>query len=145
MIPFNELPEEWRTSSVMKNFAETLFAKHASLLEDLVENILITYYIPYMHNIKAINNISLQKVGCDGRVPGEIDFMFLDIQNRIIYIVDAKFTKTKFYFQSFKSDRQHYIDKYEKKLSDKISWARKHLLDRHYKIFCVNGKYGIQV
>lgn len=137
MLPFNDLPNEWKSEPLMKSYANELFRQHASWLEDLIASQLNDSNIHYLRNIKSINCKSLLKKYGE-TTPGEIDFVISDTINSIIYIVDAKYSKTKFYFQGFKSDKGHYIEQYDKKLSDKILWIESHLQDlsKEMKIKC---------
>lgn len=138
MLPFNELPNEWKNNSNMKQYAKFLFDEHDKWLEDPIENLFIRKGMHYFRNIKAINNISLEKakayignVEYSNKKVGEIDFITIDESKRTIYVIDAKLMKTRYHFQSFTLDKNHFIGDtgYEKKLLFKIDWVSKHLSD----------------
>ncbi len=59
------------------------------------------------------------------RKVGEIDFIVINPTRKIIFIIDAKCTKTKYYFQAFSNDKSTFED-YSIKLNDKVEWIKSH-------------------
>ena len=74
-----------------------------------------------------LNNISLKKESVPGttRKVGEIDFILIDYKRKVVYVIDAKCTKTKFYFQTFNKDKSTFKN-YSVKLNDKVQWVSLH-------------------
>lgn len=54
---------------------------------------------------------------------GEIDFIIINNDKRIIYIADAKHLKSKYITASFYNDKSKF-DTYYIKLQDKLEWAK---------------------
>lgn len=138
MLPFKELPKEWGDNPTLKTYAKKLFNEHDKWLQNPIETILTKKGVQFHRNIKAINNISLEKapafissIQYRGKKVGEIDFLALDIQKKVIYVIDAKLMKTRFHFQSFSIVKDHFTGEkgYEQKLYFKIDWVSRHLSD----------------
>lgn len=147
MLPFRELPKEWGDNPTLKTYAKKLFNEHDKWLENPIETILTKKGVQFHRNIKAINNISLEKapafissIEYRGKKVGEIDFLALDMQKKVIYVIDAKLMKTRFHFQSFSIVKDHFTGEkgYEQKLYFKIDWVSRHLSDisKSFRIDC---------
>ena len=138
MLPFQELPKEWENNPTLKTYAKKLFNEHDKWLEDPIEAILTKKGLQFNRNIKAINNISLEKapaiinnIEYQRKKVGEIDFLALDKYKKVIYVIDAKLMKTRFHFQSFSIVKDHFTGEkgYELKLWFKVDWVSRHLSD----------------
>lgn len=126
LIPYGEYPIEWRHVHEIKLFSKLSKEKLGKNFEDEVFKIISPSYI-VKRNISGFHNISLKKqlAPNSNRKIGEIDFILIDQCNKIVYIIDAKCTKTKFYFQCFAKDKSTF-DKYSVKLQDKVQWVANH-------------------
>lgn len=153
LLPFNELPSEWRSNHVIKKFTKKLFQEHDKWLEDLAAEIFERDKYPFLRNKKSINNISLEKVIAyigSIRFPnfrvGEIDFIVINKSTQIIYVIDAKHIKTKYHLQSFAADNSKFVEEngYNDKLSFKVDWIQKHLYDVSKEFECDYSNYSVQ-
>lgn len=151
MMPFNELPKEWGTNLTLRRYAKGLFKEHSKWLENPIETILIQEGMRFYRNIKSINNNSLEKAPAfingkeyKGKKVGEIDFIAVSEHKNTIYVIDAKLMKTRFHFQSFSIEKDHFTkgNGYEEKLWFKIDWVSRHLSDisRSFGIDCSEYK-----
>ena len=153
LLPFKELPSEWRSNQLIKNFTKKLFQEHDKWLEDLAAKIFERDKYPFLRNKKSINNISLEKsiayIGStrfpNSRV-GEIDFIVINKSTQIIYVIDAKHIKTKYHLQSFAADNSKFVEEngYNDKLSFKVDWIQKHLYDVSKEFECDYSNYSVQ-
>lgn len=138
LLPFKVIPNEWASNQIIINFAKKLFQEHDKWLEGLCCRVIEAEKLPYKRNVKALNNVSLEKavahIGAKcypNRNVGEIDFIVIDKSSQIIYVIDAKHIKTRYHLQSFAADYTKFIGKrgYDEKLSFKVDWIQKHLYD----------------
>ena len=153
LLPFQVIPNEWASNQILRDFAKKLFQEHDKWLEDLCCRVIVARNLPYKRNIKAVNNISLEKaaayIGTEcfpNRYVGEIDFIVINKSAKIAYVIDAKHIKTKYHLQSFFADYSKFIgDKgYDEKLSFKVDWIQKHLYDVSREFECDCSDYSVQ-
>lgn len=126
LLPYNELPEGWQRVHDLKQLCKKVTKQAGKLFEDEVFKIVDPQYI-VKRNISGFHTVSLKKqvVPNTKRKVGEIDFIIIDTKRKIIFVIDAKCTKTKFYFQSFANDKDTF-EKYSIKLNDKVEWISSH-------------------
>lgn len=137
---YNVLPQNWGKKDNIAKTASECFAIHSKILEQaIISTIRNTQrFIPFS-NKKKINNIHLATSQAAVRVTkyqvtvnaGEIDAMVVDIERKTVFVIDAKFLKTKNSFQGFRSDMSEFEAKkgYNVKLQAKIDWLSEHLSD----------------
>lgn len=106
LLPFQVIPNEWASNQIIINFAKKLFQEHDKWLERLCCSVIEAKKLPYKRNVKALNNVSLEKavahIGTKcypNRNVGEIDFIVIDKSTQIIYVIDAKHIKTRYHLQ----------------------------------------------
>ena len=152
LLPFQEIPKEWASNQIIKDFTEKLFKEHSKWLEDLVVSVVKQGY-PFLRNVKSINNISLEKsiayIGSTcfaNSCVGEIDCVVIDESKHIVFVIDAKLMKTRYHLQSFAADRSKFIKEkgYDDKLSFKVDWIQKHLYDVSKEFGCDCSDYSVQ-
>lgn len=126
LIPYGELPKGWEKVHAIKQLSKNLTKKIGKSFEDEVYKIISPIYI-VKRNISGFYNVSLKKqvVPNTNRKVGEIDFLLIDTIRQVIYVIEAKCTKTKYYFQSFNNDKSTFDD-YSIKLNDKVQWVESH-------------------
>jgi len=126
LIPYGELPKGWEKVHDLKQLCKDVTQQVGKLFEDEVFKVINPKY-SVKRNISGFHNVSLKKqvVPNTKRKVGEIDFILIDNIRKIIFVIDAKCTKTKFYFQSFTNDKSTFED-YSIKLSDKVEWIASH-------------------
>lgn len=129
LIPYGDLPSGWEKVHELKLLSKELTKKLGTSFEDEVFKVISPLY-NVKRNISGFHNISLKKaiVPNSKRKVGEIDFILIDSTKQIVYIIDAKCTKTKFYFQSFNNDKSTFQG-YSIKLNDKVEWVATHIKD----------------
>lgn len=129
LIPYGELPKGWEIIHELKQFCKQATQKLGKSFEDEVFKIIHPLYI-VKRNINGFHNISLKKeiVPNTKRKVGEIDFILVDTISKKMYVIDAKCTKTKFYFQAFIKDKDTF-ENYSIKLNDKVEWVSSHKRD----------------
>ena len=132
-IPFGNLPEEWQVNKMMTNYSSKQRDEHDKWLDDLVENVLVDNNLIFLRNKKSIDGMSLneQPSSIDGMNVGEIDFIIVDIKQKMISVVDCKHLKTKYDFANFGDDKSKFVkgkDPYEPRLSIKHKWVYNNLV-----------------
>lgn len=136
LLPFGTLPSEWENIDHLKKIALEAQALLGRQFENKVAECIKEKYIA-KNDISGFNHISLkkEKVPNTGRTIGQIDVIAIDETKKIIYVIDAKCTKTKFFFQTFLSDKEAF-QKYEVKLVDKVNWVKsnKNIVAQFFKI-----------
>lgn len=141
LIPYDTLPNGWNSFQNLINLKRKATDDLGKAFEREVLSVLLSKFI-VRHNIVAINNKSLKKqlVPNTTRAIGEIDYIVIDANSEKIYVIDAKCTKTKFYFQSFPKDKDIFLG-YSIKLQDKTEWVATHLNDvaKEFKLDNLNG------
>lgn len=153
LLPFQVIPNEWASNQIIINFAKKLFQEHDKWLERLCCSVIESKKLPYKRNVKALNNVSLEKavahIGTKcypNRNVGEIDFIVIDKSTQIIYVIDAKHIKTRYHLQSFAADYTKFIGEkgYDEKLSFKVDWIQNHLYDVSKAFGCDCSDYSVQ-
>lgn len=129
LIPYGELPKGWEKVHDLKQLCKDVTQQVGKLFEDVVFKVINPKY-SVKRNISGFHNISLKKqvVPNTKRKVGEIDFILIDNIRKTIFVIDAKCTKTKFYFQSFTNDKSTF-EEYSIKLSDKVEWIASHKIE----------------
>lgn len=61
LLPFQVIPNEWASNQIIINFAKKLFQEHDKWLERLCCSVIEAKKLPYKRNVKALNNVSLEK------------------------------------------------------------------------------------
>lgn len=136
LLPFGTLPSEWGKIDQLKKFALKAQNELGRQFENEVAKHIKKKYIA-KNDISGFNHISLkrEKVPNTNRSVGQIDIIAIDNTRRIIYVIDAKCNKTKFFFQTFLTDKQAF-QQYEVKLTDKVNWIKnnKNVVAQYFKI-----------
>lgn len=135
-FPYGTMPDEWENIPKLKELSLKI---HQELTHQFEVEVAQRVQQKYMakHDISGFNHVSLkkQKVPNTNRTVGQIDILAIDKENKIIYVIDAKCTKTKFFFQSFFNDKQSFMQ-YDVKLHDKVNWiaAHKNVVAQFFKL-----------
>lgn len=137
LLPYNELPKEWKGYYQLKDFSKNVSAKQGDNFEEEIYSYLKNDYNLVKKNITGFNNVSLkkQKVQGTNRKVGEIDFLLIDIYSKTIFIIEAKCTKTKYFLQSLAKDKSTF-EEYSIKLTDKLNWisSNKDIVAKFFKL-----------
>lgn len=112
-FPFGIFPEEWRKNQDLKKFIERVDNTHDKILQIPITNILSDKKYPYEIDIKSFTTSNKQNINIDNTI-GDIDILFLDIQNKRIYICECKHNRARFDYNNWKRDYSNFKNKYEK-------------------------------
>lgn len=125
-FPYGTMPEEWENVPQLKELSLKIHKELTLQFEIEVAKRVQERYLA-KSDISGFNHVSLkkQKVPNTNRTVGQIDVLAIDKESKIIYVIDAKCTKTKFFFQTFFNDKQAFLQ-YDVKLHDKVNWINSH-------------------
>lgn len=135
-IHWKIMPEEWLQNKGMVKFMNKKGLEHDRLLENEIEKIFIDNKFPYCRNIKSFkqkNGKSNVKIDIEGL--GEIDFIILNKEKRIIFISDTKYNRARYDAVGYRTDYTNFRE-YEKKIEVKRDWLIDNLqvLQEHLEI-----------
>jgi hypothetical protein len=137
---YNVLPPNWDKKEKIVHMASKCFDIHSKLLEKAIVDMIpdCDRFKPFS-NKKKINGINLATNQAAIYInkyqmtinAGEIDSMVVDNERKTLFVIDAKFLKTRHSFQGFRSDIGEFKAKkgYNVKLQAKIDWVSSHLSD----------------
>jgi hypothetical protein len=135
-LPFGICPEEWKKYDSINKFITEIENNHDKILENPAIEILQQNNFKFDNNIKSIkkengNNIRIDKQGI-----GEIDLIYLDEENELIYIGECKHNRSRFSMYNWRRDYNNFKNNYENTLERKVNWLSdsKHLIEEHFKI-----------
>ncbi|KFF03883.1 hypothetical protein [Chryseobacterium luteum] len=133
-FPFGIFPPEWKINNDLKKFIEKVDNTHDKVLQDPVANIIESKKFPYEIDIKSFQTIKNQFINIDNTI-GDIDILFLDLNNRKIYVSECKHNRSRFDYNNWKRDYSNFKEKYEKQLQRKVDWAEKNVdvIQNHFK------------
>ncbi len=128
-FPFGQFPKEWKELPELKNFIVRIMNTHDKVLENPAIEIIEKANLKFDRNITFLQksnnrNISLIKANL-----GEIDLIFLDEQESIIYIVECKHNRSRYEYHSWKRDIDNFRKTYEKQLNNKCAWIKTNKID----------------
>lgn len=145
LLPYGKLPKEWKNVVELKDLSKKAQESNGVEFEKEVESVVKGHYLA-KSDISGFNNISLkkEKVPNTNRKVGQIDLIVIDEERKIVYVIDAKCTKTKFFFQTFQSDKE-YFEEYKIKLNDKINWISNHkdIVAKYFKLISLED-YSVE-
>lgn len=130
-IPFHGIPEAWKKYKEIDSFANQVHLDIGTKFEMLVAKN-ISHRYEFATNIRHIGNISVidAPIFVNGilsnRTVGEIDFIIVNSERKIVYVADAKHIKSKYYISSFYNDKSKF-DSYYVKLQDKCNWVKNNM------------------
>ena len=134
-FPFGLFPEEWKSNVDLKKFIEKIDNTHDKILQEPIINKLIGKSFPYEIDIKSFQTLKKQFININSSV-GDIDILFLDTENKIIYICECKHNRSRFDYNNWKRDYANFQEKYEKQLERKVNWASQNIkiIEIHFKL-----------
>jgi hypothetical protein len=135
-LPFGVCPVEWMKHQPIIEYMQHLQNTHDRILEDPAIQLIEKKRFKNERNLKSIrtkkgDNISIIKKGV-----GEIDIVFINEVDKIIYVCECKHNRSRFDFFNWKRDYHNFKDKYELQLTNKIRWIdeNKTLLLEHVEL-----------
>src|SRR5690606_7316011 len=99
---------------------------HDKVLQLPITNILSAKNHPYEIDIKNFVASNKQNINIDNTI-GDIDILFLDLQNKKIYVCECKHNRSRLDYNNWKRDYSNFKSKYEKQLSRKVEWAKQNI------------------
>lgn len=127
-LPFHGLPNSWLKNKKIREFADSINNEVGVKFEKEVAKRIASKF-PFKYDVKSIGDTSIEDFPIlengvpTGRKVGQIDFIIINRDKKIIFIADAKYLKSKYITASFFNDKSKF-DEYYKKLQDKLSWAK---------------------
>lgn len=135
-ISWNTIPLDWTENKCMVKYMSRKGNEHDSILEDKVEEILLSKELRFCRNIKSFKRKGLDNINIDNEAAGEIDFIIIDEEKKRIIVADSKYNKSKYEAVGFRTDYTNFSNKYEPKILKKINWIsnNKLIVQEHLKI-----------
>lgn len=133
-FPWGIFPLEWDNKK-FKSSIRDVMNMPMNWLEDKTENYLTDNHYIFLRNVKGVNGIAIDKPAIKENNVGEIDFIFVDSANSILYVVDCKNNKTRYEMSSWTDDKSHFMNiknppkGYNYKLESKLLWISSHIQD----------------
>ena len=127
-LPFHGLPNSWLKNKKIREFADSINNEVGVKFEKEVAKRIASKF-PFKYDVKSIGDTSIEDFPIlengvpTGRKVGQIDFIIINRDKKIIFIADAKYLKSKYITASFFNDKSKF-DEYYKKLQDKLSWVK---------------------
>ncbi len=127
-IPFGWYPNEWQKHIGIKNFVNQQEDRHDSILEIPIMELLEKYCFKFDNNVKSLKQLKGNNINIDKKQGiGEIDIIFLDEKDDILYICECKHLRSRFDVNNWKRDYSNFKDKYETQLDNKTNWAEQNI------------------
>ncbi|WP_026991791.1 hypothetical protein [Flavobacterium subsaxonicum] len=134
-FPFSVYPEEWKKYRAISKFVNHLDNTHDKILEEPIAEILSRNNLFFDTGVESFLTANKTNVNISKTV-GDIDILFIDPHNALIYICEAKHNRSRFDYNNWKRDYTHFKGKYEEQLSRKIKWAEenKNVILEHFQM-----------
>jgi len=139
-LPWGHVANEWNQHKPIKKFVQHLQDTHDDILEDDAVELLKAAQVPYDKSVKSLrqhkgDNFPIEKL----KGVGEIDLIFADTVNQILYIVECKHNKSRFDYFNWKRDYSVFKDKYETQLNNKFTFGKEQTERLLIHLEVVNG------
>lgn len=134
-FPFGLFPEEWKTNKDLKKFIENINNTHDKILQEPIIEIIDHNSFPYELDIKSYQTHKKQFININNDI-GDIDILFLDPWNMIIYVCECKHNRSRFDYNNWKRDYANFKGKYEEQLERKVNWASQNIevIENHFNL-----------
>lgn len=142
-IHWNAMYEEWLKLKCIQSFIAQKGNEHDKILEDKIEEIVKSKGFLYCRNIKSFKQeLKKDNVNIDNEIAGEIDLIVVNPNQKIIYVADAKYNRSRYEAVGYRMDYSLFINpdkpkkSYETKLNKKVNWVKdnKNVLKEHLSI-----------
>lgn len=133
-FPFGAFPDEWKQFKDIKDFVQKLDNTHDKILEEPITNLLNQHGIFYDTGVESFKTGTGTNVNIANTI-GDLDILFLDVMNKLIYVCELKHNRSRFDFNNWRRDYSNFKDKYETQLERKIDWSEnnKAVIQDHFK------------
>lgn len=134
-FPFGIFPPEWKINKDLKKFIEKIDNTHDKVLQNPIAELIKTKKFPFEIDIKSFQSVKKQFINID-KIIGDIDFLFLDLTNKRIYVCECKHNRSRFDYNNWKRDYNNFKEKYEEQLKRKMEWAANNVsvVQDHFKL-----------
>lgn len=134
-FPFGLYPSEWKKYNELKKFIEKVDNTHDKILEAPIVEILENIGFPNDSNVVSFRQPNARNININQTV-GDIDILFLDVKNTLIYVCECKHNRSRFDMNNWKRDYSNFKNKHETQLKRKIDWAlnNKNTIRTHFSI-----------
>lgn len=134
-FPFGLFPEDWKTNKDLKKYIENVDNTHDKILQEPIIKMLDQNSFPYEVDIKRFQTHKKQFININDSI-GDIDILFLDPWNMIIYVCECKHNRSRFDYNNWKRDYANFKGKYEEQLERKVNWVAQNIevLENHFKL-----------
>ena len=123
---WGHLPNEWKTNAAMRAFAKGLESRRENLMIDQIAGILVERGVPHDTNLKRLLNLKGQAFNIATTGLGEIDIIFLNEADKVIYVGECKNNRPRFDVFYWKGEQRQFAEGYETKLARKHAWVSEH-------------------
>ncbi|AIZ65607.1 hypothetical protein PK28_18525 (plasmid) [Hymenobacter sp. DG25B] len=123
---WGHLPNEWKTNAAMREFAKGLESRRENLMIDQIAGILVERGVPHDTNLKRLLNLKGQAFNIATTGLGEIDIIFLNEADKVIYVGECKNNRPRFDVFYWKGEQRQFAEGYETKLARKHAWVSEH-------------------
>ncbi len=133
-FPFGAFPDEWKQFRPIKDFVQKLDNTHDQILEEPITDLLNQHGIFYDTGVKSFKTITGTNINIANTV-GDLDILFLDVKNKLIYVCELKHNKSRFDYNNWRRDYSNFKAKYESQLERKTKWAEKNknVIQEHFE------------
>ncbi|MGK7648623.1 hypothetical protein ACSQ7D_01220 [Capnocytophaga sp. G1920] len=135
-IPFGIYPTEWKKNKELEMFFNKYNEKfHDKELQEPITVLLNDREIPYEIDIESFITQNSHNINIKNDI-GDIDILFINDNNRTIYICECKNIRFKHDYKEYKKDYDKFKAKFEPQLERKINWANKNreIIQEHFKL-----------
>lgn len=123
---WGHLPNEWKTNAAMREFAKGLESRRENLMIDQIAGILVERGVTHDTNLKRLLNLKGQAFNIATTGLGEIDIIFLNEADKVIYVGECKNNRPRFDVFYWKGEQRQFAEGYETKLARKHTWVSEH-------------------
>jgi hypothetical protein len=123
---WGHLPNEWKANVAMREFAKGLELRRENLMIAQIAEILGERQILHDTNLKRLYNLKGQAFNIATAGLGEIDLIFLNEAEKVIYVGECKNNRPRFDVFYWKGEQRQFAEGYETKLARKHAWVQDH-------------------
>jgi hypothetical protein len=127
-LPFGVCPPEWKAYRPVARFIGEVENEHDKTLEKPLADMLKERGFVYEPNVKFIHN-GKQTISIVVKDLGEIDLLYIDHVQRVLYVCECKHNRSKFDAAGWRRDYSYFVRDYETQLANKLRWATEHIDD----------------
>lgn len=134
-FPFGIFPIEWKINTHLKKFIEKVDNTHDKVLQNPIIEMLEINKFPNEMDIWRFQTFKNQFINIKDTI-GDIDILFIDEFEKIIYVSECKHNRSRFDYNNWKRDYYNFKEKYEKQLERKVNWAKSNvdIIENHFKL-----------